>query len=51
MEQNDTKNWRTIIIRTDGLKWDIDSDETNSSMLEMIEICRQLIKKYELVGV
>ena len=45
-EQDDTKNWRKIIIRTDGLRWEIDSEETNSSVLEITEICRQIINMY-----
>ena len=51
MEQTDTKNWRTIVIRTDGFKWVIDSDPsaTNSSMLEILEICHQIIDKFDNV--
>ena len=45
-EQSDTKNWRKIVLRTDGLKWMIDSNETNSSMLELLEICREMLKYY-----
>ena len=44
-EQENTKNWRKIIIRTDGLRWEIDPEETNSSALEIKEICRQLLMK------
>jgi hypothetical protein len=46
MQQDDTKNWRKIVLRTDGLRWVIDSNETNSSMLEILEIAKQIIEMY-----
>jgi len=45
---DDTKNWRNIVIKTDGLKWEIDTDETNSSVLEIKEICREILKYYNV---
>lgn len=45
-EQDDTKNWRRILILTDGLRWVIDSRETNSSMLEIQQICMEILKKF-----
>ena len=45
-EQGNTKNWRKIVLRTDGFRWILDSKETNSSMLEIIEIARHIIHKF-----
>jgi len=44
---DDTKTWRTIVIRTDGLKWEIDPNETNSSVLEIKQICSEIIRKFD----
>ena len=41
-------NWREIVIRTDGLRWSIDSKKTNSSFLEIKEICKEILKKFNL---
>ena len=48
MAEEDTKIWRTIIIKTDGLKWKIDVDNSNTTMLEIKEICRELLKKFDV---
>jgi len=45
-EQTDVSKWRKIVFRTDGLKWTVDVEETNSSILEMLEVCKQFIDKH-----
>jgi hypothetical protein len=47
-EDSDSKQWRTIIIRTDGLEWAIDPDNSNTSMLEIKEICREILEKFNV---
>lgn len=47
MEQDDISKWRKVVIKTDGLKWMIDPDETNSSPLEIMEIARRIIIAYD----
>jgi hypothetical protein len=46
-DQTDPKNWRKIVLRTDGFNWIIVSNETNSSILEIKEICREVLDKYK----
>jgi len=47
-EQVGSNNWRTIVIKTDGLKWIIDSDISNTSVLELKELCREILKFYDV---
>lgn len=44
----DTSNWRSILIKTDGQKWVISADESNTSMLELLQICHQIINKFDI---
>ena len=46
-EQDKETNWRKVVLKTDGLKWIIDADETNSSVLEIKEICREILDKFK----
>jgi len=43
-----TDEWRKIVIKTDGLKWTIDADESNTSVLELKELCREILKWYDV---
>lgn len=40
----DTKEWRTIIIKTDGIHWMLDPDLSNTSLLELKQICREILE-------
>jgi len=46
--KSDKSNWRKLIIITDGLQWEVDTVNSNTSMLELKEICRELLKKYDV---
>jgi len=46
--QLDKTKWRKIIILTDGLKWEVDAENSNTSMLELKEICRELLEKFDV---
>ena len=37
---------REIVIVTDGVKWDI-APTSNSSILEIKQVCRELLEKYK----
>jgi len=48
VEETNTNQWRNIIIKTDGLKWIIDSENSNTSVLEIKELCREILKFYDV---
>ena len=47
-KETNTNQWRSIIIKTDGLKWIIDSENSNTSVLEIKELCREILKFYDV---
>ena len=49
--QDNSGNWRDIVIKTNGIKWKIISDKTNSSLLEIKEICREILKALDIYNI